>query len=561
MLSSEDSCVAGRIGRFLASPWALLLALVLAFFLNSGSLPLTDVDEGAFSEATREMRASGNWISPTLNGRPRHDKPILIYWAQAASVALLGEREIGFRLPSLLAALAWLASLYVFCRRQLGHDVAMRACLVMVLSVQVGVIAKAAIADALLNLFICVSLFFVYAYLQACRQAMSSPSRQSALLLGLYASIGLGFLTKGPVAVFFPLVIGAGFALSTGALRPFLRGLFYGWGWLLFALIVVPWHVLVYLDQGDAFFRGFYLKHNVDRYASTFEGHGGRWWYYLVVLPIVLMPFTGWLLTVLPKLWRAWRGEGMGAGRRPATENALLDRFLGLWFAVVFVFFTFSGTQLPHYLLYGCTPLFILLARYPVDRERRVMAYLPLLLFAVLLAALPWLIDVAGPQTRRVYEQTVLQGLSQAFDPLLRGLLCLLPVLVLLLFAWRRVPAWQGLVLSGVLLVGVLQGMLLPRILSVTQGPVGQLAVFARTLPGDALVSYRVYLPSFSVYRQAVTPVRTPKEGEYVLTREDKLPDLRAEIAPLQMVEVERAAFLLIGQVRSPAGPSGQTTQ
>ncbi|MFZ1244823.1 MAG: hypothetical protein WAR41_07120, partial [Azonexus sp.] len=86
------------VERFLLSPFSLLLALLIAFFLNAYSLPLTDVDEGAFSEATREMMARGNLISPTLNDAPRHDKPILIYWAQAASVSVLGVSEIGFRL-------------------------------------------------------------------------------------------------------------------------------------------------------------------------------------------------------------------------------------------------------------------------------------------------------------------------------------------------------------------------------------------------------------------------------------------------------------------------------
>jgi 4-amino-4-deoxy-L-arabinose transferase-like glycosyltransferase len=85
------------IDRFLSSPFSLLLAVVLAFVLNAYSLPLTDVDEGAFTEATREMMARGNLVSPMLNDVPRHDKPILIYWAQAASVTLLGQSELGYR--------------------------------------------------------------------------------------------------------------------------------------------------------------------------------------------------------------------------------------------------------------------------------------------------------------------------------------------------------------------------------------------------------------------------------------------------------------------------------
>ena len=95
----------------------LLLALLLSFFLGAATLPLTDVDEGAFTEATREMLAADNLVSPTLNGQPRHDKPILIYWAQAVSVSVLGINELGFRLPSLIAAVLWVLATGLFCAR------------------------------------------------------------------------------------------------------------------------------------------------------------------------------------------------------------------------------------------------------------------------------------------------------------------------------------------------------------------------------------------------------------------------------------------------------------
>ena len=66
----------------------VVLAIGLAFFQNLGNAPLFDRDEGAFSEATREMVESGNYVSTTLNGEPRYDKPILTYYVQAAGVAL-----------------------------------------------------------------------------------------------------------------------------------------------------------------------------------------------------------------------------------------------------------------------------------------------------------------------------------------------------------------------------------------------------------------------------------------------------------------------------------------
>src|SRR2546421_12128481 len=89
--------------------WLAAAAVITSFFLLLGGAPLFDVDEGAFSEATLEMFERGDFASTYLNGEPRYDKPILVYWLQAAGVALLGPSEWAFRLPSAPCAtpLAW----------------------------------------------------------------------------------------------------------------------------------------------------------------------------------------------------------------------------------------------------------------------------------------------------------------------------------------------------------------------------------------------------------------------------------------------------------------------
>jgi 4-amino-4-deoxy-L-arabinose transferase-like glycosyltransferase len=540
--------LARRLGQFLASPASLLLAVLLAFFLNSGSLPLSDVDEGAFSEATREMLARGNLVSPTLNDLPRHDKPILIYWAQAASLTLLGQHEFAYRLPSLLASLLWLLALYRFCRRHGDRQTAVLAGLVMVLSLQVGIVAKAAIADALLNLFIALALFWIYDYFCASRVGKTIGENRR-LLLAIYAALGLGFLTKGPVAVMFPLLISGLFFLSAGAWRPWLRALLYWPGWLLFLAIVLPWHVMVYLDQGDAFFRGFYLQHNLNRYASTFEGHGGNLLYYVVVLPLVLLPFSGWLIAIAGRLLRRGRAD-----RGTAGAGDLFERFLLIWFVTVFLFFSFSRTQLPHYLLYGCTPLFIVLARHRLVDEQRWLAFLPVVLWALLLAALPWLLGFALEQSERPLETMLLAGLAVAFDEFSRWCLPLFAVIVLGLACWRRLPVWQGLVVAGLLQAIVLFALVAPRVLEVTQGPVRDAALLARQ-NGVPVVSWRLNQPSFSVYRQAVTPARLPLAGELVLTRSDRLEELQRELTPLRVQPIYQRGFISLARIDPKESP------
>ncbi|PKO48820.1 MAG: glycoside hydrolase [Betaproteobacteria bacterium HGW-Betaproteobacteria-4] len=528
------------IERFLLSPFSLLLALFLAFVLNAYNLPLTDVDEGAFSEATREMMARGNLISPTLNDAPRHDKPILIYWAQAASVAVLGVSEIGFRLPSIVFALLWVFALFRFCVRHGNQMTAQIASLVMALTLVVGFIAKAAIADALLNLLIALAMFGIYDYFVASRDGKPA-AKTRRLLFGVYAALGLGFLAKGPVAVFFPLLISGLFFVSAGAWRDWLKAVFFWPGWLLFLAIVVPWHVLVYLDQGDAFFRGFYLKHNINRYADTFEGHGGRWWYYFAVAPLILLPFTGWLLAIAGKLAGALRQNDSGA---------LLERFLIIWFVVVFAFFSFSGTQLPHYLLYGCTPVFILLARHRLDFERRWLAFLPIILFALLLAALPEVLAFAAGKATRPFEKTLISGLTVAFSDEARWLLPLLAVAVIGLAFWRRLPVWQGLVIAGLLQTITVVLVIAPRAIDVTQGPVREAAMLVKQSGETNVVAWRIIMPSFSVYRQAATPTRVPELGQLVFTRTDRKHEVQALLAPnLVLRDVYQRSFVTLARV------------
>lgn len=86
--------------RSFTGKWFLgAMALLVFFLLGLDQALLFDVDEGAFTEATREMLFSGDWGHTTLNGLDRFDKPIGVYWLQAISVSIFGINEFAFRLP------------------------------------------------------------------------------------------------------------------------------------------------------------------------------------------------------------------------------------------------------------------------------------------------------------------------------------------------------------------------------------------------------------------------------------------------------------------------------
>jgi len=500
-----------------------IAAVVIAGFWQLGAVPLLDVDEGAFSEATREMLESGNFVSTTLDGEPRHDKPILIYWLQAASVTLLGLDEFALRLPSALAAALWAFALYRFSARVTDRETASVAVLVMALGLQVGLIAKAAIADALLNLLLSLTFFDIYRHFQ-------EPRRGT--LLRIYLWLGLGFLTKGPVAVALPLATSLIFYLSLGRWRDWLRAVFWLPGLAVFLAVILPWHVASYLDQGVAFFEGFYLRHNVGRYTETMEGHGGHLWYYLVWAPLIVLPFTGLLVVALARLRGDWADP--------------LRRFLWLWFGAVFVLFSLSSTQLPHYLLYGCTPMFLLMAARRDALRSRWLAFLPPLLLATVLLLLPEVLGLAAPYAKRLYEQEIIALGRSLLGPEYRLGMAVALALMLALALWRRLPPWQGLVGVGFVQLVAITGLLLPVYFAATQGPVKEAAAVARRLDAP-VVGYRVRLPSFSVYREAATPRRPPAPGDLVFTRIDRVDTLQAQLpgVPSEIV-FQRGGVVLV---------------
>lgn len=514
---------ADAVAHSLARGWVLAAALALAFFWQLGSLPLFDVDEGAFSTATREMLESGNFVSPMQDGEPRHDKPVLIYWLQAVSVAALGLDELALRLPSAVAAVLWAMVIWRFVRRRVDAETAAVAALVMALGLQVGLIGKGAIADAVLNLLLVLTFFEIHDY-------AADPRRGT--LLRVYLWMGLAFLTKGPVAVALPFVVSLIWLGSLGRWRDWLGAVLAPAGWAIFLAVVIPWHVAVYLDQGTAFFEGFYLKHNVGRYSTTMEGHGGHLWYYVVAAPLVVMPFAGWLIPLLAHLREDWADP--------------LRRFLWVWFAVVFALFSFSSTQLPHYLLYGYTPLFVLMAMRREDLRNRWLAYLPPLLLLVALALLPEILGIAAQRTTRLHEQAIVSaGIAATSDVAYRvGTLAAIAA-VAGLAAWRGLAPWRGLILVGFIQLLVVSGLALPRYADVVHAPVKEAAAVVRGLE-EPVVAYRIDMPSFSVYRNAITPTRLPRPGEVVFTRVDQLAKLHARLPGVPHQELYRRGAVVL---------------
>ncbi|HTS52780.1 MAG TPA: glycosyltransferase family 39 protein [Burkholderiales bacterium] len=479
-----------------------VLAVVLSFFFALGRAPLFDVDEGAFSQATMEMFERGDFLSTYLNGEPRYDKPILVYWLQAGSVLLFGVNEFAFRFPSALCASLWVLLTFLFARRRFGPNAALLASGVMATSLGVYIIGRAATADALLNMLIAASMFAAWLYLE---------TRQRTWSYATFAAVGLGFLAKGPVAILIPLAVTFVFCWLRRDLKTWALAIFDWRGLLVFVAVALPWYAFILHREGWPFVQGFFLKHNVGRFGGTLQGHAGSLVYYIPTVLIGTLPFTAFLLRAVLRVRAAWRDD--------------LQCYLWLWFGFVFVFFSLSGTKLPHYMLYGMTGMFILMAIYGPEWRSRFWALLPALLFYLFLLALPAIVDNALPWVDDAYYREAVAGAKEYFGP---GYLAFAAAAVLLTAYFmleRRFDLSHKLVVSGIVAVVGLSAYVVPVGAGVQQEPIKQAGLLARA-KGYRVVMWRLNAPSFSVYYGRPTPNRDPRPGDIVITKGERLAEL-----------------------------------
>lgn len=515
---------------------------LLCFVSQSWSAPLFDLDEGAFAQATMEMLSSGNWLTTTLDGAPRYDKPMLSYWLQGLSVRVLGVTELAFRLPSLIAAFIWVGATYRFGRETFAElnqarTRALFAAASLAGALMIGIIAHAATADALLNLWLALSFFELWRWLDR----GSRPA-----LLRLYLWVALGMLTKGPIAAAIPLLSGLLFAAAHGRLRQAAAALLEWRGWLICLSVLGLWLVPLAWQGQLGFVWEFLWQHNLQRLSEPAQGHAGQVWFYLLWLPLVLLPFSS-LLPHCLGLARHWRHDRL-------ASLALI------WLGLALLIFTLSSTKLPHYILYGCTPLFVLFGReITTQQHRRIL--IPGIMLLALLAALPlWLPRIEAPE-HRAFEHGILALAREQLGPrhwLLGGL-----AVAGCIYVWcsRLAISHRLLVMAAVQALVLWYGVL-PLVVEAQQRPVKQAAELARAAP-QPVVAYRTKLPSFSVYRGAPTQHRKPEPGELVFVRRDRIARLRRELADADLQpRFERGGIALLfnapqqrrNQATEPAG-------
>ncbi len=321
----------------------VLIALIAltSGLMGAAKVPVTDIDEARFAQATRQMIESDDYVRIRVQDAERNRKPIGIYWLQAAAVNAIGPERLNtiwpYRLPSslglMLASLATLWAGTVLFGPRTGFVGAAIFSVGLLAGIE-GMLAK---TDAVMTGFTALGL-------AALAQLRAGTTRPRVISLVFWAAIACGVMVKGPVP---PLI--AALTLATLALwerrTDWMKPLAFWAGPLLALAITLPWFISIGAATDGRFYTDILLREIGPKLVSGGDHrHGGIPGYYLVWLPLLIFPATYALPAAARLSWSAIR-----APRDDQASAAF--RFLIAWAAPVFAFFEIMPAKLIHYTL------------------------------------------------------------------------------------------------------------------------------------------------------------------------------------------------------------------
>jgi 4-amino-4-deoxy-L-arabinose transferase-like glycosyltransferase len=350
----------GRQGRAGAARWLPWALLAIGWFTTIQVRPLLDPDEGRYAQIPREMLASGDFITPRFNDLKYFEKPPLQYWATAVMYALFGFSEWTSRAWSVGLAFACLPLVFAWVRRLYGDDAALTAVGALGVSPFFLVIGHINLLDGAFT-------FWLTAAVLAFTLAQIAPpgaAGERRWMLAAWSLAALAVLSKGIVV---GVLAGGALVLYTlieRDVQPWRR-LHPGAGLALFALIAVPWFLLVSLRNPS--FPGFFFVHeHFARFLTTVHQRVEPWWYFLPLLLAAVLP---WLVPLARAVRAAWSDPGLppAAGAPGAGTRFKPLRFVLIYAAVILVFFSLSGSKLAPYILPMVPVLAALTGAYSKD--------------------------------------------------------------------------------------------------------------------------------------------------------------------------------------------------
>ncbi|MBI4937758.1 MAG: glycosyltransferase family 39 protein [Nitrosomonadales bacterium] len=373
----------------------LLLAVAVIWFGNIEYRKLIEPDEGRYAEIPREMVATGDWVTPRLNGLKYFEKPPLQYWATAAAYTAFGEHQWTSRLWVALTGFAGVMLVWFAGARLFGCEAGRYAALLLGSSLLYALMSHINTLDMGVTFFITLG---VVGLLLGQQNSTDARARRNWMWLA-WAGLGLAVLSKGLMGLVLP---GAALVIYSLIQRDFVlwKRMHLVTGLLLCLLVCAPWFYLV-IKANPEFFERFFIYEHYTRFTTKVHGRYQPWYYFIPILLLGMMP---WTLLMFDTLLHAWKW-----GRARVDRAFSPERFLLVWAAFIYVFFSVSGSKLPSYLLPMFPALALLMGKHLAEMGEQKLFWLlaPLLpLIALGLGLAPFTARLADtPEQAQMYGE------------------------------------------------------------------------------------------------------------------------------------------------------------
>jgi 4-amino-4-deoxy-L-arabinose transferase-like glycosyltransferase len=333
-----------------ASPRRALSLLALWLLATLGVRPLLLPDEGRYANVAREM-LQGDGLTPLINGLPFFHKPPLLYWLDMAAMSVVGINQFSARFGAFVGAWAMGAALFLAVRRWHGPRPALIALAALATTPFFFVGGQYANLDMLVGGMLTATIL---AFARAADD--DRPSLRWIVIAWLLAALSV--LAKGLIGIVLPAFVLAPWLLVQGRWRTVLR-LLHPAGWGVFAVVALPWFVLMQMRY-PGFFDYFIVEQHFRRFALTTFNNVHPWWFYIVALPLLTLPWALWLPA-------AWRDPSL------REDRSRMGLYLW-WIAAIVGFFSLPSSKLVGYVLPALAPWCLLLALASVrfDRWRKL---------------------------------------------------------------------------------------------------------------------------------------------------------------------------------------------
>ena len=482
----------------------LLGAALILLFVDLGGSSIWDANEAFYVETPREMIERGDYVFPMFNFEPRLNKPVLSYWIVAGLYKLfgvsVGVQRFGIAIAAVILigcafVLAWLTARRPETanseprransdQRTAGSEAsaaALFAAAGLAADPRLVMFARRIFIDMWISAFM--ALILTFFALSEC-----FPNRRRLFLVLMYVSVGLGMLTKGPIAAALPGLVFLLYLLTYRELRRATE-MMIPLGVLIVAAIVVPWYYALYLRDGWTYITSFFLGENVGRFTSGIGQVTPRpWWFYGPVVFGDGLPLSLFLV-----------GAAVFWLRRKRADR--MQTLLWLWILAIVLFFSFSHDKQDLY-VFPIVPAVGALGALTIARWREIPRTMMAtcvaagLAFAALGIAALYLLGGAG----RVYA---IDGVVPAGIVVAAG-----GVVAALLGARRSVHASVVVLMAALV---IFNWIFVVRVLPSFERykPVPPLSDYLRDRlqPDDRIAHYNVALPSMVYYlRHHVEP-------------------------------------------------------